>query len=80
MDELDYWTKKFFKLGIINGIRLKKEIKEESSKQKGFFNYEYSCFDEYLDGEEKKLIFDDSTNGFKQGFIYGDFSKQKRLV
>ncbi len=49
MDELDYWTKKFFKLGIINGIRLKKEIKEESSKQNGFFNYEYSCFDEYLE-------------------------------
>ena len=49
MDELDYWTKKFFKLGIINGIRLKKEIREENSKQKGFFDYEYSCFDEYLE-------------------------------
>lgn len=49
MDELDYWTKKFFKLGIINGIRLKKEIKEENTEQNGFFNYEYSCFDEYLE-------------------------------
>lgn len=49
MDELDYWTKKFFKLGIINGIRLKKEIKEENSKQNSFFDYEYSCFDEYLE-------------------------------
>lgn len=49
MDEFDYWTKKFFKLGIINGIRLKKEIKEENTEQNGFFNYEYSCFDEYLE-------------------------------
>ncbi len=49
MDEFDYWTKKFFKLGIINGIKLKKEVKEESSKQNGFFDYEYSCFDEYLE-------------------------------
>ena len=49
MDELDYWTKKFFKLGIINGIKLKKEVKEENSKQNGFFDYEYSCFDEYIE-------------------------------
>ena len=49
MDEFDYWTKKFFKLGIINGIKLKKEVKEENLKQNGFFDYEYSCFDEYLE-------------------------------
>ena len=47
-DEVENFAKHFFKLGIINGIKFKTDLKECKSDE-GFFNYEYSCFDEYLE-------------------------------
>lgn len=37
-------------------------------------------FDELLDGEQEKLIFDDETDSFKKGFIHNGFNNQKKLV
>lgn len=47
-DEIEKFAKHFFKLGIINGIKFKADLKE-CENDEGFFNYEYSCFDEYLE-------------------------------
>jgi len=75
------YTKDLEMLYRLNPFISKKEVSIESLGSLLNYVLDHSiCFDEYLDGEEKKLIFDDNTNGFKQGFIYGDFSKQKRLV
>lgn len=75
------YTKDLEMLYKLNPFISKKEVSTESLGSLLNYVLDHSiCFDEYLDGEEKKLIFDDSTNGFKQGFIYGNFSKQKKIV
>ena len=48
--EYEYWTKEFFKLGIINGIRLKNDILNViSNKKQDFLSYYCNGFTEYLE-------------------------------
>ena len=49
-EEYEYWTKKYFKLGIINGIRLKNDIFNAISyKKQDFLSYYSNGFTEYLE-------------------------------
>ena len=55
--EYEYWTKEYFKLGIINGIRLKNNLLEEISISKnGFLDYDCNGFTEYLETERIKSV------------------------
>lgn len=48
--EYEYWTKEYFKLGIINGIRLKNGILNViSNKNQDFLSYYCNGFTEYLE-------------------------------
>ena len=56
-EEYEYWTKEYFKLGIINGIRLKNNLFGEiSSSKNGFLDYDCNGFTEYLETEKIKSI------------------------
>lgn len=49
-EEYEYWSKKYFKLGIINGIRLKNDILNViSNKKQDFLSYYGNGFTEYLE-------------------------------
>lgn len=49
-EEYEYWTKKYFKLGIINGIRLKNDVLNViSNKKQDFLSYYCNSFTEYLE-------------------------------
>ena len=55
--EYEYWTKEYFKLGIINGIRLKNNLyREISSSKNGFLDYDCNGFTEYLEKERIKSV------------------------
>ena len=41
--------KKFFKLGIVTGVKLKNDLKESIDNEEGFYEYEYICFTDYLE-------------------------------
>ena len=55
--EYEYWTKEYFKLGIINGIRLKNNLFGEiSSSNNVFLDFDCNGFTEYLETERIKSV------------------------
>lgn len=61
--EIEYWIKKYFKLGFFDGIRFYDEtfyfMLEKQEKADTFFNYNENCFTEYILNAKMRILLND---------------------